>query len=97
MYSFTHLLTFSAVAQQVAQSPTLSAAKNALISAGQWSEACLQQQAQALCDGSMTNAEPLAAALRRFPGDGGAGAKLMILSVFFRVIPWQMRFIFNAM
>ncbi len=26
-------------------------------------------------------------------GDGGAGVKLMILSVFFRVIPWQMQFI----
>ena len=28
-----------------------------------------------------------------FAGDGGAGVKLMILSVFFRVIPWQIRFI----
>jgi hypothetical protein len=26
-------------------------------------------------------------------GDGGTGVKLMSLSVFFRVIPWQMRFI----
>jgi hypothetical protein len=25
-------------------------------------------------------------------GDGGAGVKLVALSVFFRVIPWQMRF-----
>ncbi len=26
-------------------------------------------------------------------GDGAAGVKLMIWSGFFRVIPWQMRFI----
>ena len=26
-------------------------------------------------------------------GDGGAGVKLMIWSGFFRVLPWQMRFI----
>ncbi len=33
------------------------------------------------------------ATIHPLAGDGGAGVKLMILSVFFRVIPWQMRFI----
>jgi hypothetical protein len=33
------------------------------------------------------------AIIHHLAGDGGAGVKLMILSVFFRVIPWQMRFI----
>ncbi len=33
------------------------------------------------------------ATIHHLAGDGGAGVKLMILSVFFRVIPWQMRFI----
>ncbi len=65
MFTVAQLGQFSVVAQRVAQSPTLAAAKNALLSAGAWNEACLAQQAQALCDGSMTNAEPLAVALRR--------------------------------
>jgi hypothetical protein len=33
------------------------------------------------------------ATIHPLAGDGGAGVKLMILSVFFRVIPWKMRFI----
>ena len=33
------------------------------------------------------------ATIHHLAGNGGAGLKLMILSVFFRVIPWQMRFI----
>ena len=34
------------------------------------------------------------ATIHHHAGDGGAGVKLMIYcSVFFRVIPWQMRFI----
>ena len=33
------------------------------------------------------------ATIHHLAGDGGTGVKLMILSVFFRVIPWQMRFI----
>ena len=33
------------------------------------------------------------ATIHLLAGDGGAGVKLMILSVFFCVIPWQMRFI----
>jgi hypothetical protein len=33
------------------------------------------------------------ATIQYLAGDGGAGVKRMILSGFFRVIPWQMRFI----
>ena len=33
------------------------------------------------------------ATIHPLAGDEGTGVKLMILSVFFRVIPWQMRFI----
>jgi hypothetical protein len=32
-------------------------------------------------------------AIHSLAGDGGAGVKLMIWSGFYRVIPWQMRFI----
>jgi len=33
------------------------------------------------------------ATIHHLAGDDGAGVKLMIISVFVRVIPWQMRFI----
>jgi hypothetical protein len=31
--------------------------------------------------------------MHQLAGDGSAGVKLMTCPVFFRVIPWQMRFI----
>jgi len=43
-------------------------------------------------EGTETQYMP-AATIHLLAGDGGTGVKLMIMPVFFRVIPWQMRFI----
>jgi glutamate-ammonia-ligase adenylyltransferase len=65
MFTLESLLAFSSVVQRVAKNPSLNTIKNALLAAGHWDEACLHQQTQALCDGLVSQPEPLAVALRR--------------------------------
>jgi glutamate-ammonia-ligase adenylyltransferase len=65
MFTSESLQDFSSVAQRVAQNPSLNTIKNALLAAGHWDNTCLQQQTQALCDGLVSQPEPLAVALRR--------------------------------